>query len=227
MTKDEARILFMDYLYGELDAKTEKELLQFISNYADLQQELEELKDTRSILAHLPVQSPAERLVITNTENSKVSDSKWWEELLSALIPKSTFVRTSFGVIAVALMFIFTASITNFSITSNNQGFQMAFGEQPTVQTGFTTEQVQAIIEQVKKDNALLVGQVITEAQRIQNQQIQQSLVDFAYYLEEQRASDLSYLSIGIAGLQESTSNRFQQTDQVLGEIIQTVSINK
>lgn len=227
MTKEDARLLFMDYLYGELEAEAEKELRSFIAKHADLQKEFEELTDTRAILSHLPVQSPAEQIVLMPPENATDTQTKWWQQLLSALIPQSAFARTSFGVFAAILMLVITASVTNFSISTGSDGFQIAFGKQPDVQTGFSPEQVQAIIEQVKKDNAVLVAQVVTEAQKHQSYQIQQSLTDFASYLEEQRNSDLDLLSTGIAGLQESTYKRFQQTDQVLGEIIQTVSYNK
>ena len=138
MTKEDARLLFIDYLYGELDADAEKELRSFIAKHADLQKEFEELTDTRAILSHLPVQSPAEQLVLMPPENSDDNQTKWWQQLLSALLPQSAFARTSFGVFAAVMMLVITASATNFSVSTGNDGFQIAFGNQPAVQAGFT-----------------------------------------------------------------------------------------
>ena len=64
MNKEEARLLLMDYMYGELNEAKKSELLDFINQHDDLKQEFEELTETQSFLHHLPVQDPAEQLVI-------------------------------------------------------------------------------------------------------------------------------------------------------------------
>lgn len=222
MTKEEARLLFMDYMYGELESEKEQELLHYISQHEDLQKELEELTETKSLLRHLPVQSPTEQLVIMEPSNS--SFRAWLRSVLTALLPSSTFAKSSFGLVAALFLFVITAAFTDLNMSIGEHGFSLSFGEQPPVQQGFTPEQVQLIVEQVQRDNARLVNQIVADAQVQQNLLMEETLANFASYLQEQRNYDLEQISQGLSSLEQTTYNRFRQTDQVLGEIIETVS---
>ena len=44
--------------------------------------------------------------------------------------------------------------------------------------------------------------------------------------MDDQRTSDLELIDYSLANFEETTYNRFVQTDAVLSEIIQTVSTN-
>ncbi len=227
MTKEEARILLMDYMYGELEADQAKELEQYISQHADLKQELEELTETRSMLQHLPVQSPQEQLVIMEPETrEKTATSNWWERVRTALSPQAGFARTSFAIAGFVFLFVITGALTNMKVSIGDNGFSMTFGEQPPAQVGYTPSQVELIINQVQKENAQLVNQIVLAAQEQQEEQFQQTLATFAQYIDDQRATDLELMNYSLSSLEETTYNRFRQTDQVLGEIIQTVSTN-
>jgi hypothetical protein len=103
----------------------------------------------------------------------------------------------------------------------------LRFGEQPPAQIGYTAAQVELLINQVQAENAELMAEFVQAAQEQQEAQFQQTLASFASYLEEQRTSDLELIDFSLANLQETTYNRFVQTDQVLGEIIETVSLNR
>lgn len=222
MTKEDARLLFMDYMYGELDPNQEQKLLSYISQHDDLQQELEELTEAKSLLQHLPVESPKEQLVIMEPETN--TTTHWWKGLLSSLIPTSTFARTSFGLVASVFLFVILAASTDLNVSLNDNGFNLAFGEPQTVQQGFSPEQVQLIVDQVQRQNAQMVNQIVTDAQVQQNLLLDETLEGFANYLEDQRNYDLQQITRGITSLEQNTFNRFRQTDQVLGELIQTVS---
>ena len=222
MNKEEARLLFMDYMYGELDQDQEQELLSYIRQHDDLRQELEELTEAKSLLQHLPVESPKEQLVIMEPEIK--ATTHWWKGLFSSLIPASTFARTSFGLVASVFLFVILAASTDLNMSLNDNGFNLTFGEQPPVQQGFTPEQVQLIVDQVQRQNAQMVNRIVTDAQVQQNLLLDETLSSFASYLEDQRNYDLQQIAQGITSLEQTTFNRFLQTDQVLGEIIQTVS---
>lgn len=227
MTKEEARILLMDYMYGELEAHQAKELELFISQHDDLKQELEELTETRSMLQHLPVQSPQEQLVIMEpSAETNTRSSDWWERFKTALSPQAGFARTSFAIAGFVFLFVITGALTNMNVSIGDKGFSMTFGEQPAAQVGYTPSQVELIINQVQKENAQLVNQIVLAAQEQQEEQFQQTLATFAQYIDDQRATDLELMNYSLSSLEETTYNRFRQTDQVLGEIIQTVSTN-
>lgn len=228
MTKDDARNLFMDYLYGELEADKIRELELFINQHEDLKQEFEEVTETRSLLQHLPVQRPAEQLVMMEPESKSASPKEsWWASLTSLLLPSSSFGRVGFGVATFVFLFVVMGALTKMSISTNNYGFQLTFGEQPPVQTGYTAAQVELIINQVQRENAQMISEYVLATQEQQDLQFQQTLATFAQFLEDRRESDIEQFSYSLTSLEENTYNRFRQTDQVLGEIIQTVSTNK
>ncbi|MEQ9309043.1 MAG: hypothetical protein RLN90_06275 [Balneolaceae bacterium] len=227
MTKDEARTLFMDYLYGELDTEQAQKLELFINKHDDLKQEFEELTETRSILSHLPVQSPAEQFVIMESEKeTSSSNSGWWSKLQSFLIPQSGFGRAGFAIATFVFLFFVMGAFTNMNLSMGDGGFSITFGEQPPVQTGYTAAQVEMIITQVQQENAQLINEYVLASQEQQELQFQQTLAAFANYIDDQRESDIELFNYSLSSLEETTYNRFRQTDQVLGEIIQTVNTN-
>ena len=214
-------------MYGELSAEQQHELELFISQHADLKQELEELTSTKSLLQHLPVQSPAEQLVMMEPEKAPPATSAGlWSKVSAFLIPNSGFARTGFAMATFVVLIFAMGSFTNMNISMGNGGFSLTFGEQAPVQTGYTAAQVELIINQVQQENAQLISNYIQSAQEQQDDQFQQTLAAFMEYVNDQRAEDLMYINNGLASLEENTYNRFRYTDQVLGEIIQTVSTN-
>ena len=227
MTREEAQILLMDYMYGELNEEQSRELKLFLETDPELKQEFEELSQTRSMLQHLPVQSPAEQLVIMEPETTSSSPSEsWWSKLSSLLIPQSGFAKAGFAMTTFVFLFFMMGSLTNMNITTGDDGFRMTFGEQPPVQTGYTAAQVEMIINQVQQENAEMINEYVLAAQEQQEAQFEQTLATFAQYLDNRRESDLELFNYSLTSLEETTYDRFRQTDQVLGEIIQTVSTN-
>ncbi len=228
MTKEEARILFMDHLYGELDEATSKELLQFIETDKELKREFEELTEAKSVLHHLPVQSPAEQLVIMEPDTK--SAESFWAKLSNILLPQNPFARTGFAMASLLLLFVVTGAVTDMNISAGDGGFSVTFGEQQPTETSYSTDEVRMIVNQamnqVQQENAAMVREFIIVSQEQQELQFEETLATFADYLNVQRETDLELLTLGISNLQESTFNRFRQTDQVLGEIIETVSTN-
>lgn len=222
MNKEEARLLLMDYMYGELDEAKKEQLLEFIEKHDDLKQEFEELTDTQSFLHHLPVQDPAEHLVIMEPERN--SGEGFWQSMLTALTPKNAFAQASFGVAVLAFVFIVTGAITGLNLSYSDTGIQLGFGEIPPTERSFSAAQVEQIVQQIQRDNVALVQQVVADAQEQQNVQLEETFASFASYLESQRTNDLQLISSGLEDLKENTFTRFRQNEQVLGEIIQTVS---
>jgi len=199
----------------------------FISKHNDLKQEFEELSGTRSLLQHLPVQSPLEQLVIMEPEKeASKTPGKWWSSLSSLLLPQSSFGRTGFAMATFVFLFFMMGAFTNMNFSIGEGGFNLTFGEVQSAQTGYTAAQVEMIINQVQQENAQLINEYVLAAQEQQELQFQQTLSTFAQYFDDQRESDIELFNYSLTSLEETTYNRFQQTDQVLGEIIQTVSTN-
>lgn len=223
MNKETARSLFMDYLYDELEQDQRKELETYLSQNPELKKELDELGSVRSMLQHLPVQDPAEQIVMVEPNQSGFQD--WWNELIENWIPKNGFVRAGFAMTSLLILFVVMGAFTNMNVSFNDNGFELAFGEkQEIVQQGFTVEQVDYLLQQMREENALMVSEAVQAVQRSQDEKLEQTLINFADYVEEQRRSDLRMISSGLTSMEETYYDRFRQTDQVLGELIQTVS---
>ncbi|MBO6794065.1 MAG: hypothetical protein JJ895_09145 [Balneolaceae bacterium] len=227
MTKEEARELFIDFMYGGLDIDTQQQLEAFVQQHPDLKDELDGLMETRQVLQQMPVESPTEQFVMMDPAVAKSSFRSSFEKLWTALSPKSGFGRAGFAVASFVFLFIITGSLTNLNFSMQDGEISLRFGEQPPAQVGYSAAQVEMIINQVQAENAELVAEFVQAAQEQQETQFQQTLASFASYLDEQRTSDLELIDYSLANLQETTYNRFVQTDQVLGEIIETVSYNQ
>jgi len=227
MTKDEARELFIDYMYGGLDIETQQKLETFIGKHPELKEELDGLMETRQVLQEMPVESPKEQIVIMEPSTAYSSFRNWWENMLSYLTPRSGFGRFGVAIASFVFLFILTGSLTNMNLNMQDGDFSISFGEQAPAQVGYSAAQVEMIINQVQAENAELVSQIVEAAQEQQEVQFEQTLASFAAYLDDQRTSDLELIDFSLTNLEETTYNRFVQTDQVLGEIIQTVSLNR
>ncbi|MTI87380.1 MAG: hypothetical protein FH748_05365 [Balneolaceae bacterium] len=224
MNKETARMLFMEYLYDELEEDQKTELENFLDANPALKAELEELSNVRSMLSHLPVKDPAGQIVLVEPETN--SWFNWWNNFIDSLILRSKIAKAGFALGMCLLLFISIASLTKMNVKMGSDGFHLSFGEPQTVQQGFTADQLEQLITQVKEDNARMVAQLVETAQEEQQKQFEETLINFADYVEQQRTSDLKLISTGLTNLDETYYDRFRQTDQVLGEIIQTVSRN-
>lgn len=223
MNKETARSLFMDYLYDELEQDQRNELEQFLAEHPELQKELDELGNVRSMLQHLPVQDSAEQLVMVEPDTAGFQS--WWNKLVENWIPKNGFVRAGFAMASLLILFVVMGAVTNMNVSINDNGFNLAFGEQQEpAQPGFTPEQVDYLLQQVKEENALMITEAVQALQESQDDKLEQTLFNFADYMEEQRRNDLRMISSGFNNMEEVYYDRFRQTDQVLGELIQTVS---
>ena len=227
MTKNEARKLFIDYMYNELDIDTQQKLEYCIEKHPELKEELHGLMETKQLLKHMPVEDPKEQIVIMEPSSTYSSFTNWWENILSLLMPRSAFARFGITLASFAFLFIIAGSLTNMNIQFQEGNFSISFGEQPPQQMGYNADQVELLINQVQAENAQLVAEIVQTAQEQQEFQFQQTLESFAEYLDEQRNTDLQLIDYSLTSLEENTYNRFSQTDQVLGEIIETVSLNR
>ena len=226
MTKDKARELFIDYMYGGLDIDTQQQLEAFVQQHPDLKDELDGMMETRQVLQQMPVESPTEQFVMMDPAVAKSSFRIYLENLWATLTPNTGFGRFGVAMASFVFLFIITGSVTNMNFSMQDGEISLRFGEQPPAQVGYSAAQVEMIINQVQAENAELVAGIVQAAQEQQKSQFEQTLAGFASYLDEQRNSDLELIDYSLSNLEETTYNRFVQTDQVLGEIIQTVSLN-
>lgn len=223
MDKETARLLFMDYMYDELDPGRRTELEQYLDQHPDLREELNELGTVRSMLTHLKAEEPAEQLLMLEPDNNSAATQRS-NGFTGNILSLNQYVKATLATAAMILLFFSAGALTDLNFSIGGDGFKLSFGPQQEVQEGISPEQVQLMLDEVKRENAVLMADLLEASRQQQEEQFQRTLGTFADYINEQRYSDLQLLSSGISSLEETYYDRFRQTDQVLGEIIQTVS---
>jgi anti-sigma factor RsiW len=220
MTKEQAEHYMMDYLYGELEGKELAEFEEMIRTNDDLRKELEELQETRSMLRHLPADDPSEKLLFAGIETEQQPATEKPVRFLSV------FMRRSLGIAASILLLVIAGAATDMNFSAGSEGVKLSFGEQEPPAPAYTAAQIEMLISQVQQENRLLMEEYVLAAQEQQEQQFQQTLATFADYMQTQRQSDLETMNYSLTNLEDQTYELFEQTDMVLGQLIQTVSAN-
>lgn len=221
MNDQSARLLFMDYLYDEISEGDKIRLEAYLVENQKLKQELDELSQTRSLLQKMPDEAPPQKLLVM--EPKKRTLSQWWDDAKN-LLPQSTFGKSGFAVAASLILLLIVGSAAKLHVDTSGEGMTVSFGYDPsvTVQEGIPAEQVEAIVNQVKQENMVMMAELVETMNRQNEQQLQQVV----QYFEQQRIEDLKLVDQTLDRLQQNTSYRLNQTNRYLTEVLQTVSSN-
>lgn len=217
MNEQQARSLFMDYLYDEISPDQKKELEDYLEQHPDLKQELSELEQTRAVLQKMPEPDPAEKMLVVEPEKRSFID--WWQDAKS-LLPHSAFGKTALAAAAGILLFIFVGSVAQLQISTSGNGVTISFGGIPPASEGLTTEQADALVQQIREENAAMLADYAESIEQQNREQLQQVVT----YFEEQRMNDLQLVNQAMQELQQNTNYQLYQTNEYLSEMLQTVS---
>jgi hypothetical protein len=212
-----ARSLFMDYLYDEISESDKKKLEKYLEQNPDIHKELEQLKQTRTVLQQMPDPDPAQQLLVM--EPRERSFSQWWTQA-KGLIPHSLPGKTAFAATAALVLFFLLGSLTQLHIDTSNDGLSISFGYSPTINQGLSQEEASALFAQIKEENAVMLADYAGAINQQNKEQLQQVIA----YFEEQRMQDLQLVNQTLNQLQENTNYRINRTNEYLGEVLQTVS---
>lgn len=128
------------YLYGELSEAEERRVEDYLSGNEDARKEFEEFKAARLIMG---------RLKDREVEVPSFSFSEPTNVVVGSL-NKSVWMRALAVAASVVLVLLF-GYLTKFHVSYNENGFEMAFGEQ---EKGYNQTQVETMIaEAIEKNN--------------------------------------------------------------------------
>lgn len=212
-----ARSLFMDYLYDEISEEEKTKLETYLEENPNIREELHHLQETRSLLQKMPEADPAQQLLMMEPRNRTFS--QWWQEALN-LLPQSFLGKTAFAAAAGLILFFFMGSVAQLHIDTSGDGVALSMGYSPTIHQGISNQQAEALVNQIREENAAMLADY---AETI-NKQNEEQLQKVANYFQEQRMNDLQLVDQTLDELQQNTNYRLHQTNQYLGEVLQTVS---
>jgi hypothetical protein len=217
MNDQSARSLFMDYLYDEISEEQKTKLETYLKDNPELRKELDELSETRSILQQMPEVNPNKKLLVM--EPREGSFGHWWQQA-KHLLPPSFLGKSTLAAAAGLILFLFVGSVAQLHIDSSGDGIAISMGYNPTINQGLSKQEAEALISQIREENAAMLSEY---AEAI-NQQNKEQLQKVVNYFQEQRINDLQLVDQTLDELQQNTNYRLRQTNQYLGQVLQTVS---
>ena len=196
--------LLIEYLYDEVDDEQRQAVETYLDAHPEKRKELEELRQTRGILAQWEDEEPASQVVFVTDKSRRFSRTTWRIGVVSALAVAAVLV----------LMF------ADFEVGVRDGRFHFAAGRSPTSAEPLVQE----------SDRPLTVGEFaaiqgeyfdltrrLIEASELRQRQ---ALMQVAEDVEAKRRQDLYYVGRGIQNVGRSAEYGFEQTGAILTRLV-------
>jgi hypothetical protein len=223
MNREEARQKLMSYLYDELSADEKSELENWIAKDPSLENELKDLKQTRSLLKLAPEPKSQSPMIFMQPNSESNLHPKEESKKRFAGLPPAAI--TAFSIAASILIILFGSSLAGLQINSSGEGFSVGFGEVAAVPAEderfrVTDEDLMQLAEQIRTENSMLITAMMDDLQDQQREQLQEAIQVLNTYYVQQRQEDLNIIADGMNQLQVETAYKFLQTDETIENII-------
>jgi len=212
-----ARSLFMDYLYDEISDEERSKLETYLENHPKLRKELQELQETRSLLQRMPELNPDQQLLMV--EPNDRTFGRWWQQA-KQLAPDSFFGKSVLAAAAIIILLLITGSVAQLHVETTGKGIAISMGYTPTVNTGLSNQEAEALVQKLREENAATLSKYAESIHRQNREQLKKMVT----YFQEQRINDLQLVDQTLDELQQNTNYRLRQTNEYLGQVLQTVS---
>lgn len=212
-----ARSLFMDYLYDEISEEEQSKLETYLENHPELREELDELQETRSLLQQIPDPNPDRQLLMMEPRGQ--SFGRWWQQA-KQLTPESFLGKSMLAAAAAIILLLIAGSVAQLHVETTGEGVTISMGYSPTINRGLSNQEAEALVQKIRKENAAMLSKY---AEAI-NQQNKEQLQKVVNYFQKQRINDLQLVDQTFDELQQNTNYRLRQTNEYLGQVLQTVS---
>lgn len=227
MNKEEARNRLMDYLYDEMDNEEKTAFEEQLSADKELQDELDELKATRSLFSNISYEAPSGPLFQVNKESPEPERQPLPDAEQRAAGGASFYSLFGRGLAAAAVLLIgvLITAFAGIEFGKTESGFYLTIGERPAEsQPGLSEDDVLNLVSHMREENAIMMAAMLDQAQAQQNEQLEEALNILTTYYEDRRQQDLMLISEGFNQLERDTYSRFRQTDETLGNLIYALS---
>lgn len=214
-----ARTLFMEYLYDEISAEDKAKLESYLDKNSGLRQELNELRETRSLLQQMPDPDTRPKLLVMDPRDRTFL--QWCREARQ-LLPHSLLGKSALAAVAGLILLLVVGSVAQLHVDTSGGGVAISMGgPPPTASEGLTAEQAEVLADEIRRENAVMMADY---AEAI-NQQHRQQLQQLISYFQQQRIDDLQLVDQTLDEFQQTTHDRLLQTNLYLGEVLQSVRL--
>jgi predicted anti-sigma-YlaC factor YlaD len=208
MNCDTVKTQFVDLLYEELDEKSTHLLQNHLASCQSCREEFDTLASTRQLLSAIPQEVPGERIVFTDTPRR--SFAEWWRDFRTVL-PQPAWARVSLGVATLVLFLLVGASISNFRMQYNEQGFVVSMSLFPLQEAQISPQIMATILAQARQENAQYTARLIAAERERQKQEWNAAFTNFALEMDRKQNTQLNLIGNEIERWNETTNEQFRQ----------------
>src|SRR5258706_462904 len=195
------------YLYGELNEKETQKLEGYFQQHPEELTKLRELGEVRDLMSHAQDKEVIAPPVFVDDTNIR----PLW---------KSSSIRFAVGMTASILFLLVAGKLLGPEINYSKGELRISFGEkteQVEPVNNLTEEKVNDLITTSLTKNNETLASARNEDQK---KYMENLLVDFSGYLQEQRKQDLQYVQAKVNSLEKNNNQFKQETEQILTSLI-------
>ncbi len=222
MKCDDVKLLLMDLLYNEISEENEAILQNHLSDCVSCREEFESLKNTSGILQKWEEIDPKLNLVFVSDKKSIIDGLK--DKFSFA--PKKLAYGFALGFVTIIVLF----SLANTEISYKDGDFTLKMGifKNTTEQPQLSAEIQQALMAQVREQNAQLMNQFIQQSEQRQQQELAATLAKFSREFNYQRTNDLKLVGAGLNEIEQKLYLQLEkQTNDRFNNLIRYINQNQ
>lgn len=222
MKCDDTKLLLMDLLYNEISEENEAMLKDHLSECVSCREEFESLKNTSGIMQKWEDVDPKLNLVF-------VSDKK---SIFGALKDKFSFapkkLAYGFALGFVTVVLLFSLANTEISYKDGDFSLKMGIFKNGAEQNQLSPEMQQALMAQVREQNAQLINQLMQQSEQRQRQELAATLAKFSQEFNYQRTNDLKLVGAGLNEIEQKLYLQVEkQTNDRFNNLIRYINQNQ
>lgn len=220
MICDDAKILLVTHLYGEIEESEEEALKDHLSSCEACSAEMEALQKTSHLLRTWEDVDPRLRLHFVR---GKPRISSWWPRL--ARFPRWGGLTAGLAAAALLLMALMNLEVSygeggldfRVSLLPRPVALAPSAQEDSTEAARYVTPEMLA---EVQQENYRLMQKLIEASEVRQAEFVNDNFRQFAAEVEAQRRRDLHLVDRGFEAFQSSTARQIEETQQILGDLV-------
>ncbi len=218
MRCEDCQILFIGFLYDELEDEDAARLKEHLQICESCRREFDELSQTSVLLHAWPDEDPGASLVFVRESSGLLSSLRQLVWPAGASLGRK--LVAGFSTVAIAALAM--AALLNFEFSNSEGRMNLRLGLWP--RSAATQELDVALVERLREQNLEMINQVLSANRQQQREEMTRTLAQFAQQMNRQRENDLVLVGRGLELVQQKADSRFQRTNEVLNSLIRTTA---
>ena len=215
MKCEDAKLLFMDYLYEELEQENVMSFENHMKNCEQCASELASLQQTQKIFHTLPEVEPTETLVFHEVQ-TRPRFAGWRQLIPTFRLPQLSFARLGVGLALAMVGLLVIGSLTNLEVKYKDSEFAVKMSLFPKAEQQLTPELREELLAQLREENNAVLTNYMQEQQLKNERKLDVVLASYTEQLERQRQNDLKLIGRGMDVMRQNQDSRFNEYEKYI-----------